>query len=342
MVGRSSVLVLLLAALATMGADECSSDGDGGGEVPEFPEDLDLDLDLDEDEDLSGMAADCAPVSWVSCGDVVVGDTSDINSGVTDAIDSWPVAVGNFSGPELAWTFRAPTSGEVTWRLLDADPMSVDHDLFVVAGDDACLADRAMHRGFTSVTFDVAAGEAVHLVLDGYDGAAGPFTWELDCEDDAEGTIEPGDDDDLDDRACCVWLDLDNTLNTFGAWGYPFNPVPAAEFCSVLGSLGAGVVSTPLTARAGCLPSFQPGESQCAGVLAETVSVDCSSGAEAAGHKLDYMRSNDSFCRRHVLIDDNSAASEIVGGDPPVVYVEPRAFDWDGTLEAILAALDGC
>lgn len=343
MAERARFLVLLIVAALALGTDECEAEGEI--DAPADPGDLAPPGDSDaapspDDTGLDGLAADCAPLSWVSCGDVVSGDTSNFNAGASDAIDYWPIGIGNYRGPEMAWTFRAPASGEVTWRLLDADPMSIDHDLFVLAGDDSCLADRVMHRGFNSVTFDALPGEAIHLVIDGYDGAEGPFTWQLDCDDDGAAPVEPGDDGD-EDRACCVWLDLDKTLNTFGAWGYPFNPVPAAEFCSVLDSLGSGVVSTPLTARSGCLPSLQPGESQCS-VLQSTVSVDCSSGAEAAGHKLDHMRSRDAFCGRHVLIDDNTAGSGITGGDPPVIYVEPRAFDWDGTLGEILAALEGC
>lgn len=335
---RFPILTLLLLALV-LTAEDCPEEvvGDPGA-VPEFPEGA----EGGEAPDLSEAAADCAPVSWVSCGDVISGDTSDFNQGTTDAIDSWPLGVGNYSGPELAWAFRAASSGEVTWRLLDPSPGAVDHDLFVVAGDDACLADRAMERGFNDVTFDATAGETVYLVLDGFDGDAGPFTWRLDCEG-GEGTgAEPGDDTADDEGQCCVWLDLDNTLNTFGAWGYPFNPVPAAEFCSVLDSLGDDLLNTPLTARDGCLPSFQPGESECDGVLQDTVSVTCSSGSTAAGHKRVYMRSRDDDCSRHVLIDDNEAGSEIEGGDPEIIHIKPTPWDWSGTLAAILDALEGC
>lgn len=332
---------LLLAAALLLTAEDCpEEDAEVGGEEydpfadgPDGPEDGDLDA----------TAADCAPVDWISCEQTVTGDTSDVNSGTTDVIDSWPMAVGNYSGPEIAWAFRAPRTGEFRFRLVDPDPMSVDHDLFVIAGDDACLADRALARGFNYVTFEATAGENVYLALDGFDGDAGPFEAKLECDEFEDVTVEPGDDDDDDEAgACCLWLDLDNTLNTIGSWGYPFNPVPAAEFCSVLGSLGDSVISTPLTARAGCLPAFQPGESQCAGVLEQTVSVRCSSGDEAAGHKEEYMRSQDDVCSRHVLIDDNEAAAGITGGDPPIVYVEPIDWNWDGTLANILAALDGC
>jgi hypothetical protein len=54
------------------------------------------------------------------------------------------------------------------------------------------------------------------------------------------------------------------------------------------------------------------------------------------------MRTRDDECSRHVLVDDNHDASEIEGGDPAIDHVRPRAFDWSGTLEEILQALEGC
>ena len=142
-------------------------------------------------------------------------------------------------------------------------------------------------------------------------------------------------------RACCVWIDLDGTLNTFGAWGYPLNPVPAADLCTILDGYGGGVTATALTARDGCWPATQPGERECAG-LEPTVSVACASGIAAARAKEEVMRAHDDLCARHVLIDDNRAAGEIQGGDPEIRHVRPTPFDWPGTREAIRAALDGC
>lgn len=143
-------------------------------------------------------------------------------------------------------------------------------------------------------------------------------------------------------RPCCVWIDLDNTLNTFGAWGFPFNPVPADELCSILAGYGARVRAAPLTARKGCLPSFQPGDHHCKPLLRPTVSVKCSSGQSAAQHKQAYMRSMDGACKLHLLIDDNKAAAQINGGTPPVVHIKPKGFGWSGTRQQIKDALKGC
>jgi len=153
-------------------------------------------------------------------------------------------------------------------------------------------------------------------------------------------------------KRCCVWLDLDNTLNTLGAWGYPFNPVPAHEVCNLLAAQGAGVQSTPLTAR-GALLGFQPGEKECKG-LNSTVSVKLSSGKEAARAKQLHMRSQDAVCTRHVLIDDNKAGAQIQTVDKsslekiqlaaPYIYIEPlaTAAGWAKTKQQIQAALQGC
>lgn len=136
----------------------------------------------------------------------------------------------------------------------------------------------------------------------------------------------------------CVWVDFDGTLNTFGAFGYPFNPVPAAELCEILAEPGPALRATPLTARAGCWPSFQPGERECR-ALEPTISVACSRGAEAARHKEDEIRAHDAECAAHVLIDDNEAAAEIEGGDPPIDHVLPIPWDWHETRAEIRWAI---
>ncbi len=140
-----------------------------------------------------GLAAECAPISVLSCGSYVSGDTTDPNSGYTDVIDGWEVAPGNFDGPEVAWKFVSDYTGEVTFELDDPTPTEVNHDLFVLAGDGACRADRAMIRGHNEVTFDAVAGESYYLVLDGYDGDAGEFAAQVVCEDEPPVPAPSGD-----------------------------------------------------------------------------------------------------------------------------------------------------
>lgn len=137
----------------------------------------------------------------------------------------------------------------------------------------------------------------------------------------------------------CVWIDFDGTLNTLGAFGWPFNPVPATELCNILAGHGDAVRATPLTARSGCWPSFQPGERACR-VLEPTISVECSTGLDAALFKEGEIRAHDAECAHHVLIDDNESAAEVQGGVPFLEAVRPTPWDWSGTRAAIRAAIE--
>jgi hypothetical protein len=171
----------LLAALA-WGGPGCSdtslraSPDDGGEPVDEA---------VDDDgrpPELSGLDGDCAPVAWLSCGETVGADLTDPASGRTDAIDFYPVAVGNYMGPEIAYAFRPLADEEARWRLVDPHPTQLDLDLFVLAGPSTCSSENAQKRGFNDVRFDVVADEVVFLVLDGFAGHAGPFEVTLECD----------------------------------------------------------------------------------------------------------------------------------------------------------------
>jgi hypothetical protein len=134
---------------------------------------------------------ECAPTSTLACGSSVAGDTSDPNSGYTTVLDGYPVAPGNFDGPEIAWDFVADRTGEVTWRL-DGAAADVERGLLVLSGDDACRADHAVAGGQDEVTFDVVEGERYYLLVDGLDGDAGPFSAEVVCD---EEPVEPPSDE---------------------------------------------------------------------------------------------------------------------------------------------------
>jgi len=190
----SRLSILFLFAVTAMGAEECADDDALGS--------LDADHGSDADDDFSSsgsagggesslteLAGDCAPVAFLSCGVPVYGDSSDPNFGHTTVIDFYSVSVGNYSGPEVAYAWRAQTSEEVTWRLVDATPTEVNHDLFVLHGEPTCTADAVVVRGFNSVTFDAVAGEIYFLLVDGFDGDAGPYTVELDCNG---APVDPG------------------------------------------------------------------------------------------------------------------------------------------------------
>lgn len=132
----------------------------------------------------SSLASECAPVAWLSCGQTTAGDTALWNDGATDSIDSWPVAVGNYGGAEIAYAFRAPESGTVAWELLGAQPTVVNHDLFVLDGSDgSCESSGTMARGFNSVEFQATRGQVYFLVLDSFPGEEGPYQVRIDCSE---------------------------------------------------------------------------------------------------------------------------------------------------------------
>lgn len=124
----------------------------------------------------------CAPVAALTCGDLVSGDTADWNSGATDVIDHYPAAVGSFSGPEITWSFVAPASGPVTFALVDPSPTQVDHDLFALEDDaGSCNPEATLTRGHNGLQFEAVESVTYYLVIDGYDGDAGPFSAEIEC-----------------------------------------------------------------------------------------------------------------------------------------------------------------
>jgi len=101
----------------------------------------------------------CAPVAELACGSHAVGDTSDFNSGATDELDSYPIAVGNYDAREVAYSFKAASDGTVSFQFVDPSPTSVDHDIFLLVGDTGCNADSAIERGHNSLSFMALADE---------------------------------------------------------------------------------------------------------------------------------------------------------------------------------------
>ena len=166
---------MMVAAVSMLMGCVPSDVSSGADELPSF------EVESDPHEALPG-ANDCAPVATLACGSQVEGDTSDPNSGYTDVIDGYPVTIGNYSGPEVAYAFRPLEDGEVHWSLVDPDPTIVNFDLFVLDGSSgSCLATQAVTRGFNDVRFDAVAGRNYFLVLDGYDGDVGAFEARVDC-----------------------------------------------------------------------------------------------------------------------------------------------------------------
>ena len=122
---KTDPTLLLVPLLLTLTGCEDSAPGPSADPDP-------TSLDGDALESPS-RADDCAPAAQLLCGEVTVGDTADFNDGATSALDRYPVAVGWYDGPEIAYAFEAPADGDVTFRLVEPRPLLVDHDVFVLS-----------------------------------------------------------------------------------------------------------------------------------------------------------------------------------------------------------------
>ncbi len=123
------------------------------------------------------QASECAVVGTISCGQTVSGDNGSAQA--SDAIDGYPDIVGNWSGPEMAWTW-AGGSGEVTIRLVDPRPSEINHDIMVLhQSAGVCTAPDWVDIGWNSLTFEPEPG-AYTFVVDSH-GHVGAFEMQLEC-----------------------------------------------------------------------------------------------------------------------------------------------------------------
>jgi hypothetical protein len=172
------VALTAVLGLALMGVSECESDR------------FDSRDNIDEPFGASGdslnrpdsFGGECAPVRSLTCGERVSGDTSDINSGLTDVMDGYPISVGNYAGPEIAYSFVASTTDTVEVRFIDPAPSVLNHDIFIIDGDNGvCSSANAVERGFNELSFETVAGRNYFIVVDGTEESEGAFELELEC-----------------------------------------------------------------------------------------------------------------------------------------------------------------
>jgi len=158
-----------------------AADGLCTDEPPPGPDpDSSDDPEPGDDDGAEESSAVCSDVTLISCGEIVSGDTSDPQSGA--ALDGYQDVVGNYEAPEQIFEWTAHSSGSVEFRLIDPEPMLVDHDVFVLdAGNGVCLAGELVDWGFHTASFDAIAGATYLLIVDGYDTAEGAFSAQLDC-----------------------------------------------------------------------------------------------------------------------------------------------------------------
>ena len=120
----------------------------------------------------------------ISCGELVSGDTSD-DEQATELLGGYSCSIGNYDAPEVVYAYTASTSGQVTFRLVDAEPMQVNHDLFALDGElsssPGLLGGSCVATGMNSMVFEAVAGQTYLLVVDGYATDSGSFQALLEC-----------------------------------------------------------------------------------------------------------------------------------------------------------------
>lgn len=125
---------------------------------------------------------ECTPVTTLSCGDAWSGRNDD--PGSTDNVAWYGCTDGTEEGNEMLFQVATDRDEPVGISVTGLD---VDLDLFLMPGTacdgEACLAS-SIETGTASerMQFDAVAGEPYAILVDGYAGAAGPFTLTVECE----------------------------------------------------------------------------------------------------------------------------------------------------------------
>jgi hypothetical protein len=144
----------------------------------------------------------CRPATTpLTCGDVVSGVTS--GAGHTATLEGYACSLFRFTGPEQAFALDVPPDTLLVARLLAGAP---ELDVFVLApeaGGD-CAPAVCVSQGDDVAEARIAAGRQGIVVVDGHDGAAGPFTLGIECRATSETECTDGRDDDGDGRTDCA------------------------------------------------------------------------------------------------------------------------------------------
>ncbi len=175
--------------------DDATPESDDDDATPESDDD-DATPESDDDVATPFESGVCSPLGQMTCGSNIVSET---HTGTQD-MSAYSCTSWNESGPEMTYEFTPVESGPVTASITEMES-GQDLDVFVL--EDSCDASSCLAFGNIDANFEAQAGVTYYLVVDGYAGAAGTFTLELDCgeepqgDDDDDATEEPqGDDDD--------------------------------------------------------------------------------------------------------------------------------------------------
>jgi hypothetical protein len=126
-------------------------------------------------------AGNCADALPLKCGDRL--DHSTLVQGRANVWREYSRTQRLESGRETIYVFDAPAAGQVVARLKN---LTVDLDLLLLTSCDpisnvAASSTPLDLQTIETVTFATEAGRRYFIVVDGYNGAAGTYTLEVDC-----------------------------------------------------------------------------------------------------------------------------------------------------------------
>ena len=128
-----------------------------------------------DDAGLCGEAPKCEAPEAIKCGEVHDGDTTQFQN----LLDDYECASFDESGPEVGYMFTALATEEISVSV-----ESGDEDLDVFLLEEMCSADACLDYVLSSGEIEVEEGKSYFIVVDGWQGAAGPFELSVACPSD--------------------------------------------------------------------------------------------------------------------------------------------------------------
>jgi len=130
----------------------------------------------------------CQPADQIGCGETK--STGTTATGSTDALNTYPCSPWNEDGREYAFRFDAPSASAIALTL---GGLSANLDVFVVdGGNGSCDTTNCLTYGDDGAAFQSQAGHTYYVIVDGRNGAEGPFSLTLNCGVCGDGTVDPG------------------------------------------------------------------------------------------------------------------------------------------------------
>ena len=169
--------------------DSSANTGDDDDSVGDDDDSVgDDDDSVGDDDDAANSGGACTAVTTLSCDQQISASTMD--PGATNVIDEWACTGWANTGPELAYEFSPTEDMEVTISFQSMQS-GEDLDLYVTADSGiGCHSDDCIAAGDNDATFNVVNGSTYYVLVDGYQGSAGTFVLNVDCN------VTAGDDDD--------------------------------------------------------------------------------------------------------------------------------------------------